>query len=105
MRSQRTIFSDVWMPWLAALLLLGAAVRLVNLYAPPLDFHSTRQLRNALVARSIYYGLAPDATAEQRSQAASFRRAVGQYEPPITETLVGVTFAITGGESFAVARI
>lgn len=105
MRSPRAIFAAVWMPWLVALLLLGAVLRLINLYAPPMDFHSTRQLRNALVARSIYYDLAPDATAEQRSQAASFRRAVGQYEPAITETLVGATFVVAGGESFAVPRI
>ena len=44
-----------WLPWLGALLLLGAALRLVNLNAPPLDFHPTRQLRNSLVARAIYY--------------------------------------------------
>jgi 4-amino-4-deoxy-L-arabinose transferase-like glycosyltransferase len=30
---------------------------------------------------------------------------VGQYEPPITESLTAVTYLLTGGESFAVPRI
>jgi hypothetical protein len=94
-----------WLPWLGVLLLLGAAVRLVNLNAPPLDFHPTRQLRNSLVARAIYYDSLGDAGAEKSELAQSFRRAVGQYEPPIVETIVGKTFLATGGESFAVARV
>jgi 4-amino-4-deoxy-L-arabinose transferase-like glycosyltransferase len=94
-----------WLPLLVLLLLLGAAVRLVNLNAPPLDFHSTRQLRNSLVARAIYYDAWPGADPQKRALADSFQRAVGQYEPPITESLVGYTFLLTGGESFAVPRI
>ncbi len=94
-----------WFGSLIVLLAVGAAVRFVNLNAPPLDFHSTRQLRNSLVARAIYYDLLPSATAQQRSLAQSFRRAVGTYEPPISESLTAVTFLVTGGESFAVPRI
>src|SRR5512135_1178965 len=89
-----------WLWGLMILLVVGAAVRLVNLNAPPLDFHSTRQLRNSLVARAIYYDLLPNATAQQRSLAESFRRAVGTYEPPISESLSAITFLVTGGESF-----
>ena len=105
MKAKKQALLSSWIPWVAALLLLGTALRLVNLNAPPLDFHSTRQLRNALVARSIYYGLSPTADAEKSALAASFRRAVGQYEPPILETIVGGTFALVGRESFAVARL
>ena len=94
-----------WLPLLILLLMLGAALRLVNLDAPPLDFHSTRQLRNFLVARSIYYNLLPNADSQERSLAQSFYRVVGQYEPPITESIVGSTYLFTGGESFAVPRI
>lgn len=93
-----------WMLLLLLLLSLGAAIRLVNLDAPPLDFHSTRQLRNSLVARAIYYDSLSSADPEKRLLAESFRRAVGQYEPPILESIVGHTFLLTGGESFAVAR-
>ena len=94
-----------WIASATALLLLGGALRLVNLNAPPLDFHSTRQLRNALVARAVYYDLTPNADSARRALAASFRRAVGQYEPPIVETLAGGTFAVLGQELFAVARV
>jgi hypothetical protein len=95
----------VWLPLLVLLLALGAALRMVNLNAPPLDFHSTRQLRNSLVARAIYYDHLPNADPQKRALADSFRRAVGQYEPPITETIVGFTFFLTGGESFAIPRL
>jgi Dolichyl-phosphate-mannose-protein mannosyltransferase len=94
-----------WFPYLVLLLALGAALRLVNLNAPPLDFHSTRQLRNSLVARAIYYDHLPNADPQKRALADSFQRAVGQYEPPITESIVGFTFLLTGGESFAIPRI
>ncbi len=94
-----------WLPALIVLLALGAGVRLLNLNAPPLDFHSTRQLRNSLVARAIYYDLLPGATSQQRALADSFRRAVGTYEPPISETLAALTFLGTGGELFVIPRI
>lgn len=94
-----------WALFAGLLLLLGAGVRLVNLEAPPLDFHPTRQLRNSLVARAVYYDSLPNADPEKRALADSFQRAVGQYEPAITETLVGLTFRLIGGESFAVPRI
>ncbi len=94
-----------WLPVLILLIALGAAVRLVNLNAPPLDFQPTRQLRNSLVARAIYYDLLPNADPQKRALADSFRRAVGQYEPPISESMVGLGFLLSGGESFAIPRI
>jgi len=42
-----------WLPALVLLLVLGAALRLVNLNSPPLDFQPTRELRNSLVARAV----------------------------------------------------
>ena len=74
-----------WLLPLVLLLVLGAALRFVQLGAPPLDFHSTRQLRNSLVARAIYYDLLPNADPQKRALADSFQRAVGRYEPPISE--------------------
>src|SRR5512135_3487284 len=97
-----------WPTWLAPLiilLVLGAGLRFVNLNAPPLDFHPTRQLRNSLVARAIYYDLLPNADAQKRALAESFRRVLGTYEPPISESITAFTFLLTGGESFAVPRI
>jgi len=95
-------------PWslvFILLLALGGLLRLLDLTDPPLDFHSSRQLRNSLVAREIYYNALPSATAEQRQLAATFAAAVGKYEPPVIETIVGTSYLLTGGESIAVARV
>ena len=95
-------------PWSVALILLlalGGFLRLLDLTDPPLDFHASRQLRNSLVAREIYYAALPSATDEQRQLTASFANAVGRYEPPVIETIVGYSYFLTGGENIAVARV
>src|SRR5512143_93850 len=105
MISSRLTRIPLWVPALVLLLLLGAILRFVNLFAPPMDFQPTRQLRNALVARAIYYDALPSARPDVRELAESFRKAVGRYEPAIVESIVAYTFMVTGGESFAVARV
>lgn len=95
----------IWLPILILLLALGGLLRLLDLTDPPLDFHPSRQLRNSLVARNIYVSLQPSATDEQRELAASFERAVGRYEPPVSESLVALTWLITGGENYAASRV
>lgn len=87
------------------LLAVGGVLRLIDLTDPPLDFHPSRQLRNSLVAREIYYSLLPSATAEQRELSASFARSVGQYEPPVSESLVALAYLVTGGENYAAPRV
>ena len=94
-----------WFILFILLLTLGGLLRLLDITDPPLDFQPSRQLRNSLVARDIYYSLLPTATTEQRELASSFARSVGQYEPPVTESIVAVTYLITGGENFTSARI
>ncbi|HJS29813.1 MAG TPA: hypothetical protein VJ768_09335, partial [Anaerolineales bacterium] len=39
---------------LAVLYVVGLGVRLADLTDPPLDFHPTRQLRSAIIAREMY---------------------------------------------------
>jgi 4-amino-4-deoxy-L-arabinose transferase-like glycosyltransferase len=95
----------IWLPTLILLLALGGLLRLLDLTDPPLDFHPSRQLRNSLVARNIYVSLLPSATDEQRGLAASFERAVGRYEPPVSESLVALTWLLTGGENYAAPRV
>ena len=90
---------------LILLLALGGLLRLLDLTDPPLDFHPTRQLRNSLVARDIYYHLLPDTAPQTLALTESFRRAVGQYEPPIIESIVAVTYRFTGGENYAIPRL
>lgn len=94
-----------WFILFIILLALGGLLRLIDITDPPLDFHSSRQLRNSLVARDIYYSLLPSATTEQRELASSFASAVGKYEPPVIESIVAVTYLFTGGENIASARI
>lgn len=94
-----------WSALLILLLALGGLLRLLDLTDPPLDFQPSRQLRNSLVARDIYYHLLPDTDTQTLALTESFRRAVGQYEPPIIESLVAVTYRFTGGENYAIPRL
>jgi 4-amino-4-deoxy-L-arabinose transferase-like glycosyltransferase len=94
-----------WRVLLILLLLLGAGLRLINLTVPPLDFHPVRQLRNLIVARSIYYQLLPNPDPQKLALSKAFYNAVGQYEPPITESLAAWTYTWTGGENIAVPRV
>lgn len=93
--------------WLiaAVMLIAGLGIRLYDLTDPPLDFHPTRQLRGAIIARSIYLDMQPDADPQQREMAAFFAALTGKFEPPILETLVAITYRLIGSESFWVARI
>jgi 4-amino-4-deoxy-L-arabinose transferase-like glycosyltransferase len=93
-----------WFITFIILLALGGFLRLLDITDPPLDFHPSRQLRNSLVARDIYYSILPSATTEQRDLAASFARSVGKYEPPVIESIVAYTYLITG-ENISVARV
>ncbi len=94
-----------WRVLLILLLILGAALRFINLTVPPLDFHPVRQFRNLIVARSIYYQLLPNPDPQKLALAKAFYNAVGQYEPPITESITAWTYTWTGGENIAVPRV
>lgn len=90
---------------LILLLALGGLLRLLDLTDPPLDFHPTRQLRNSIIARGIYYDLLPNADPSTRVLADSIARVPARYEPPVTETLVAVTYLAAGGENIAIPRL
>lgn len=84
---------------------LGIGLRVHDMTDAPIDFHPTRQLRGAIVARGIYYTLDPHADENTRQTAQNFARSVGQYEPPILETLVALTWLVLGEEQLWVARL
>lgn len=95
--------------WLRSLVLvvvfgLGLAIRLYHASTPPLDFHATRQLRSAILARSVYYQLDQNADPVLRQQALDLA-GLEIYEPPILETLVGVLYWVTGSEKLWLARL
>jgi 4-amino-4-deoxy-L-arabinose transferase-like glycosyltransferase len=94
-----------WRVLLILLLILGAALRFINLTAPPLDFHPVRQFRNLIVARSVYYQLLPNPDPQKLALSKAFYNVVGQYEPPITESITAWTYTWTGGENIAVPRV
>lgn len=87
------------------LLLLGTGLRLYDLTDQPLDFHPTRQLRGAIIARGMYYQMLPSADPEVREQAISFWYSTGQYEPSVIEKLVAYTYRGMGEENLWVARL
>jgi hypothetical protein len=87
-----------------ALLLLGLVVRLLDLTDPPLDFHPTRQLRAAIIARGMYYQRLESADPETREIAISLRNTIGDYEPSILESLVATPYRLVGGETLWLSR-
>jgi hypothetical protein len=89
----------------ALLLALGLGMRLFDLTDEPIDFHPTRQLRGAIIARGMYYEMLPDADPNTRALAISFWQSTGQYEPSILERSVAITDLILGREVPWLARL
>jgi len=94
-------------PWILALLLfaLGLGLRLYDLTDQPIDFHATRQLRGAIIARGLYYQMLPEADPETRERAIGFANTVGQYEPSIVEKLAAYGYRLAGEEQLWISRI
>ncbi len=90
---------------LCSLLALGLGLRLLQLTNPPLDFHPTRQLRSAIIARGMYYAADPTADPQLRQTASSIASTMERYEPPILEHLVAWTYQLLGGENLWMARV
>ncbi len=100
-------FGHRWVLIAALILIFGTAtgIRLYDLTDLPLDFAPTRQLFSVLKARSMYYASLPasaDIPIWQREVAA--RQMTPLIEPPVMETLVALTYRITG-EHLWIARI
>ncbi len=88
-----------------ALLFLGLGLRLYDLTDQPIDFHSTRQLRGAIIARGMYFQMLPEADPETRQRAIDFWNSTGQYEPSILEKIVAYTYLLAGQENIWISRI
>lgn len=87
------------------LLALGLGIRIYDIADQPLDFHATRQLRGAIIARGMYYQLLPSADPEMRQMAINFQNSTGQYEPSILEWLSARTYLFFGHEDLSVPRL
>ncbi len=90
------------------ILLLGVAIRLVDLSDPPLDFAATRQLRSMIIARGYYYAMDVPSTqalpADQRNFGIQAGSAEALIEPTIMEHLAAYTYAALGFENFEIPR-
>ncbi len=84
--------------WGALLLVfgLGLGVRLYDLNDAPLDFHPTRQLHSALMARGMYFQNLQGIPDWQREIAVRQWKAEGQIEPPFMEWLTAQTYRAAG---------
>jgi len=90
---------------LGLLIVLGLGLRLLDLKDPPFDFHPTRQLGSAVIARGMYYQALPSAPEATRRLAINLWSAAPVYEAPILETMVAGTYLAMGGENLWVARL
>ena len=84
---------------------LGLGIRLYDLTDQPLDFHPTRQLRSAIIARDMYFENLPSAPLWKQQLAAEQLGSYNIIEPPILERLVAWTYDLIGSDSVWVARI
>ena len=96
-----------WFRWTALIVVfaLGLGTRLFDLTEPPLDFHPMRQLRGVLIARGVYYRFVPGADPELRDKAIALAGLDSPQEPPLLDSLVGLTYLVVGGEKLWVARL
>ena len=90
---------------LPLMLLLALGIRLFDLTDPPLDFHPTRQLRSAMIARGMYYAGLDDVPEWQRELADRQQDSQEALEPTILETLVAFAYRLAGGERLWLARL
>ncbi len=84
---------------------LGLAIRLYDLTEAPLDFHATRQLHSALMARGMYYQHLETAPDWQREIAVRQWKAEGLIEPPFMEWITAQTYRLIGNDHLWVARL
>ncbi len=92
-----------------SILVLGFAIRLVDLSDPPLDFAATRQLRSLIIARGYYYAMNVPSVEALPSEQIDFGIQTGAaqslIEPTITEHLAAYTYAVIGFEDLRIPRL
>ena len=78
------------------LAVLGIGIRLYHLTDPPLDFHPTRQMHSALIARQLYLTWRPGTLTREEFDQRFLGYRMARYEPPLFETLVAKTCLLAG---------
>lgn len=80
-------------------------MRLYDLTDLPLDFHPTRQLHSALMARGMYYQDLESAPQWQREMAVRQWKMEGVIEPPFMEWLAARAYRLAGEEFLWLPRL
>lgn len=103
----RLMINENWAGYvlLAVIFLVGVGVRLYRLDQPLLDYHPTRQLHSALIARGMYYQQTSNVPEWQRQMAINQWHAEGVIEPQVFERLVAFTYELRGGVALQVPRL
>lgn len=103
----QTLPHPAWMGWLLAVIIfaVGLGLRLYDLADPPLDFHPTRQIHSALIARGMVYEHLESAPTWQREMAVRQWKAEGLIEPQVFERLVALTYQWAGGAYLWIPRL
>lgn len=95
----------LWWALLTVIFAVGLGVRLYHLDDPPLDFHPTRQLHSALIARGMYYEQAGNISDGQRQMAVNQWRTEGVIEPQVFERLTAWTYGLLGRTDLRAPRL
>jgi 4-amino-4-deoxy-L-arabinose transferase-like glycosyltransferase len=95
----------LWWALFVLIFIVGLAVRLYDLADPPLDFHPTRQLHSAIIARGMYYQQHGGVPAWQQEMAVKQWRMEGIIEPQVFERLAAWSYTFTGGPDLRIPRL
>lgn len=95
----------LWWGLMVVVFLVGLAVRLYELTNPPLDFHPTRQLHSALIARGMYAAQTNKMPAWQRDEAIAQWQMEGHIEPQVFERVTAWGYRLLGGPDLRLPRV
>jgi 4-amino-4-deoxy-L-arabinose transferase-like glycosyltransferase len=95
----------IWYALLVLVFMMGFIIRVSDLFDAPLDFHATRQLHSALIARGMYYQGLDSAPEWKQAMAYNQWQAEGLIEPQIMETLTALGYRVFGSEQLWIARL
>jgi 4-amino-4-deoxy-L-arabinose transferase-like glycosyltransferase len=95
----------LWWALIGLVFVVGLAVRLYDLADPPLDFHPTRQVHSALIARGMLFERDSQIPGWQRELAVMQWRTEGLIEPQVFERLAAWSYRLAGGPDLRLPRL
>ena len=100
--TQPKLFGKSWLTTtlLVVLFLAALGIRLYDLTDLPNDFYMVRQYRSILISRGMYYEHLTNIPEWQRTMAVVEWKAAGLIEPPIMESVVALTYNLTGVQNW-----